>query len=350
MNVMRGIRVLLALTAAACGDDGATKTDAATDGDMVDTMGDGPDPNMPATLAETGLCMNASCTQITPGILAYTPRYQLYSDTAEKKRWLQLPAGTTINTSNMEFWEFPVGTKLWKEFIRDNVRVETRLIMRVGPGNTSADWFYAAYVWNATQDATHWAEFGEPDANGTQHDVPGKALCRNCHENVRPSRVLGVSALQLDYDNTTVGEVDLADLVSMNMLSNPPAGASPYFPYDSTADSTVFPALGYLHANCSHCHNATSSVVTASSVNFRLTIDTVDSIATTPTYLTAVGATTPNIINTHNTLIYPNDDTMSVVMDRFRATDGNRMPALGSEFKDTAGDTILTNWINNIPP
>lgn len=326
----------------------------------VDTVGademmiDALDPNMPETLAATGLCVDAACTQIAPGIYPFTPRYELYSDTATKKRWIYLPPDTQINTANMDAWEFPVGTKLWKEFTRDTTRVETRIVMRVGPGTTSSDWFYAAYVWNQAQDATYWAEFGEVDANGTQHDVPGKIVCRTCHENVKPSRVLGFSALQLDIDGAS-GELDLADLVSMNLLSNPPTepvSPGPYFPLDASADldPAVFPALGYMHANCGHCHNPTSTTFSNTQVDLKLTLATLASHTTTPAYTTTLGVVTQNMINGHDTLVVANSPDTSVLIGRFEATDGNRMPAAGTEFMDTDGQTILRAWVTSIPP
>lgn len=345
----RGLWVLAALCA--CGDDGASRTDAATDGVVADGTLDA-NPFMPQTLAETGLCLDAGCTQIAPGVREYTPHFELYSDTATKKRWIYLPPGTQIDTSDMDFWQFPVGTKLWKEFTRGGTRVETRLVWRIGAGTASSDWFYAAYVWNATQDATHWAEFGEVDANGTPHDVPGKALCRQCHENVKPSRVLGFSAIQLDLDGPGTN-LDLADLITLNLLSNPPTRPStavPFFPFDGTSDPTVKPALGYLHANCSHCHNPTSSVQNNTLLNLRLTVGTVGTTATTAAYTTAVNVMTQNAINGHNTIVYKGDPSMSVMIDRFEATNGNRMPAAGTEFMDTTGDTILKAWIAAIPP
>ena len=47
---------------------------------------------------------------------AYAPKFQLWSDSATKKRWIYLPPGSQIDTSDMDFWKFPVGTKVWKEF------------------------------------------------------------------------------------------------------------------------------------------------------------------------------------------------------------------------------------------
>jgi hypothetical protein len=344
MGGMRGFWVLVALCA--CSDP-ADKPDAAVDSIVVD---EATANLMPQTLAESGLCADAGCTQINSGIYAFTPRYQLYSDTATKRRWIYLPPGTTIDTTDMEHWSFPVGTKLWKEFTRGTTRVETRLIMRVANAGTAADWYYAPYVWNASQDATTLAEFGEQDANGTQHDVPGKILCKQCHDNVKPSRVLGFSALQLDYTNADSSELDLADLVAMNLLSSPPSGSAPYFPLATDTTGTVFPALGYLHANCSHCHNPTSSVYAVTQIHMRLPLANLGDIATTPAYTTLVGKTTANLFNGHNTLVKKGDPSMSVVIDRFEAPAAGRMPAAGTEFMDTVGDTTLRNWITAIPP
>src|SRR5688500_4148724 len=111
---MRWMSVLVVLVAC---DDPKVQPDAAP---MVDTpMADAAidaDPNKPMTLMDTGLCVDAACTQIASGIHAYTPRWELYSDGATKRRWIYLPAGAKITTTNNDHWEFPVGTKLWKEF------------------------------------------------------------------------------------------------------------------------------------------------------------------------------------------------------------------------------------------
>src|SRR5262245_21735632 len=115
---MAAMRWILVLGLVACGDDGNKTPDAAIDGTLPDMPIDA-DPNNPATLADTGRCLDAGCCQIASNVHAYTPHYQLWSDSATKRRWIYLPPGTQIDTSDMDFWKFPVGTKLWKEFTRD---------------------------------------------------------------------------------------------------------------------------------------------------------------------------------------------------------------------------------------
>ena len=88
----------------------------------------------PQTLVCTGLFADIAAKLITPGVAAYAPAVPLWSDGAEKKRWISLPAGAVIDTSDPNEWKFPIGTKAWKEFSRDGHRVETRLWQKVRDG------------------------------------------------------------------------------------------------------------------------------------------------------------------------------------------------------------------------
>src|SRR5258708_4533493 len=109
--------MIMALVVGACGDNHATVDGAI---DAVDSApSDGIDRNNPPPLFDTGLCVDRACTQISPDVHTYTPQFPLWADTASKRRWYKLPAGTQIDTTDMDHWVFPVGTKFWKEFTRD---------------------------------------------------------------------------------------------------------------------------------------------------------------------------------------------------------------------------------------
>src|SRR5437868_1667222 len=241
---------LLAL--AACGDNHA-RPDAAMPIDAVipiDVQMPDADPLRPATLFGTGLCVDKACTQISSDVRPYTPQFVLWADTASKRRWIYLPPGTQIDTSDMDFWVFPMGTKLWKEFTRDGVRIETRLLSKIGPGNTFADWYMIAYQWNATEDDTMAVPQGVQDANGTMHDIPSRQDCHTCHDNLDPTRVLGFGALQLDRQ-AAAGELDLDGVIALGWLTAPPSGTRPRFPLPTSTGKEPA-ALGYMHANCGH--------------------------------------------------------------------------------------------------
>jgi hypothetical protein len=169
---------------------------------------------LPQRLSETGYG--------APGMQAFTPRYPLWTDGAAKRRWILLPAGTSIDASNRDAWDFPRGTKLWKEFAFDRA-VETRLIERLADGS----WRFAAYVWRDDgSDADLAPERGiralpVAGAPNGRYVVPSRNDCLACHEGA-PVPVLGYSAVQLE--------------------------------------TALPPALGYLHGNCGHCHNASQAV------------------------------------------------------------------------------------------
>jgi hypothetical protein len=69
-------------------------------------------------LRDTGLFVE-TVTEIGAGIVAFSPQYPLWSDGAKKRRWISLPPGTFIDASRPDAWEFPRGTRLWKEFSHD---------------------------------------------------------------------------------------------------------------------------------------------------------------------------------------------------------------------------------------
>src|SRR5262245_49100069 len=79
----------------------------------------GPGPTPPpgeTLLSSTGLYTSIATQQIDPRNRFFAPQYVLWSDAGEKRRWIFLPPQSQIDTSDMNRWVFPVGTKIWKEF------------------------------------------------------------------------------------------------------------------------------------------------------------------------------------------------------------------------------------------
>ncbi len=191
---------------------------------------------LPDRLSETGLYADIAADRLSEDAVPFAPRFPLWTDGATKRRWLRLPDGGVVDTSAPDDWRFPVGTQTFKEFSRDGIRIETRMNLKTADG-----WASAAYVWDAEgRDATLQLD-PAPDAAGTPHDVPGAAECLACHGG-RRSFTLGFSATQLDPEARL-------DLFEAGVLSDPVEG-------DLDLDPVSRDALGLLHGNCSHCHNA----------------------------------------------------------------------------------------------
>jgi hypothetical protein len=202
---------------------------------------------LPERLSQTGLYADLPSEQLAAGVREFRPQFPLWSDGAVKRRFIRLPADTRIDTANMDSWNFPVGTELWKEFAVAGTRVETRFLRKTGAGDD--DWATMAYVWNADGADALAAPTGAVDARGTTHDVPSASECRACHGG-RKSFVLGFSAIQLAYA-ADPGQWDLQRLQAEGAITVAPRSG-----LQVPGNETERAALGYLHANCGHCHNS----------------------------------------------------------------------------------------------
>src|SRR5579871_63665 len=151
-------------------------------------------PTGPSRLSHTGLYGDFSTRTYADGIIRYTPRYPLWSDGAEKARYLLLPPNTQIDTSDMDNWQFPVGTRVWKEFTVNGQLIETRLLQK--EWNDPSGWWECAYLWAADGSDATCVPDGMDNANGTTHYVPSQIDCGWCHGNVKDV-LIGISAIQL---------------------------------------------------------------------------------------------------------------------------------------------------------
>lgn len=224
------------------------------------------------------------------------------------------------------------------------VRVETRYIEKILDNDSSLEaWSYAAYEWNAAQTEAVSVPEGSENANGTMHDVPDNDECKDCHEQLRPSRLLGVEAIQLDFESPTT---DLGDLIAMGVLSAPPNGAQPYFPLPG--DSTTQAAFGYLHANCSNCHSTTSYARNDTMLDLRLVTTKLGSVTEAPTYLTTVNVPTLTDL-ARGTIVLPRDPESSVMIQLMNSqVPLERMPPVATELVDAEGQAVLRAWINSL--
>lgn len=218
----------------------------------------------PERLAETGLYVDFAARAIDPANLPFSPQYPLWTDGAAKRRWIRIPAGAAIDASDPDAWVFPVGTRVWKEFSFGGRPVETRFMERTDDGS----WLYATYQWSPDgSDARLAPARGVrgvvETAPGVRHDLPGVWDCRSCHEG-SPSRVLGFGALQLSPDRDPLaphqqapepGSVDLPGLVERGLVRNLPVELLRTPPRVDARTPEERAALGYLHGNCSGCHN-----------------------------------------------------------------------------------------------
>lgn len=288
--------------------------------------------NLPQFLSETGLYSDIAMGTVAPDVAEYQPRWTLWSDSATKRRWMKIPAGEQIDTSDMDFWSFPVGMQVWKEFTRDGVRVETRLLEKTADG-----WEMVSYEWNPEQTEAEIVPFGNEDVQSTPHDIPSTGDCSSCHEKTGDV-LISVSALMLAHD---LPGVTLQQLIDDGRLSSPPPSGTIAVPGDDVAQT----AVGYLHANCGACHNSTSELFENLPMDFWLRTDQLGSLEETPVWQTAVGQRNPR---SQLFTIDPGSPDTSLLINRMSMRGVQQMPPVGTEDVDDDGVAEIRAWISSL--
>lgn len=295
---------------------------------------------LPELLSETGLYADIAADQIAADVQPFAPQFTLWTDTATKMRWIHLPEGQQIDTTDMDNWTYPVGTKLWKEFSRDGVRVETRLLMRTREGGRG--WKGVAYIWNDEQTDAVAAPEGMENAKGTPHDVPPEGLCRDCHGD-RDDWPLGFGAVQLSYDSELL---DMDDLIAAQLLTAPPS--QPIVVPGTEEEKAV---AGYLHANCGSCHREAASGTERSNLALWLEVDQLASFQETDVYTNLVNQKSDFIESALEYRVYGGQPDQSELYRRMVLRgDDAQMPRVGTEDVDPTGEALIKAWIESLPP
>jgi hypothetical protein len=282
---------------------------------------------LPSRLSETPLYSDIANGQVSDAAIEFTPRFPLWTDGAEKRRWLMLPEGEPVDTQDADDWVFPVGTRTFKDFTRDGVLIETRMNLKTTDG-----WAAAAYIWNDAGDDALKQLVTAEDVAGTPHDVPGAAECQACHGG-RRDFTLGFSATQLDLDTR-------AELFAAGVLSDPVES-------EIQLDATLWEGLGYLHGNCSHCHNSGRNQQAQATDCYTLADD--DNFdATLPANLAAIEDAPVLLTGSFLLGTTQDSDVLDRMSSRNQSLQNPSMPPLGTEIVDPEGISAVEALIEEL--
>lgn len=257
-------RLIAALAALAC--LGAAPAPA---GVALETLlAEGPAPK----LSDYHLFRDAGAREPN-GLTPYSLNTPLFSDYAEKFRFLYLPPGTKAAYRAEGVLDLPVGATLVKTFAypadlrrpAEKIRyLETRLLIHKREG-----WVAQTYVWNAEQTEAVLKRAGARldvsfvDTQGrtrqVDYAVPNQNQCKECHQLDKTLTPIGPKARNLngDYAYASGTENQLAHWSRLGLLAGAPAPKD--IPRTARWDDPKVPvaarARAYLDANCAHCHN-----------------------------------------------------------------------------------------------
>lgn len=302
---------------------------------------------LPVDLACTGLFAEGSSTKLADGVQSFAPAYPLWSDNAGKARWVSLPRGQKIDSSDQSHWRFPLNTKFWKQFDANGARVETRLFQKVRADR----WVSATYVWD--ESGTHATrEDGGRDLmrNGVSYRVPAKSLCDDCHDG-NPESVLGFEAVSLGLPGADQTGLTLKKLVDQNLLTHPPARTQLTIGDDGTGKAAD--VLGWLHVNCGvSCHNETVNAE-AEVTGLRMKLDPalLDGRASNNFQTFTLLINTPAVTNQWNKQKrvvpgMPDKSLLYKLITTRTGMDGNKqMPPLATRKVDDKNAAKVRDWI-----
>ena len=291
----------------------------------------------PATLAQTGLYADWASKTVAADVLAFSPQYPLWSDGATKQRWIYLPSA--IDASDADRWQFPVGTRIWKQF-SFGTRTETRYMAL-----TASGWTYATYVWNGDVAVRAPRAGTNVRVSATQtHRVPSDADCRACHANAK-TPVLGFAPLQLSVDrdpNAPHRELESregVDLLSL-VVGGYVVGLDDIAPRIAGAPIQRA-ALGYLHGNCGGCHRAEGPLAAVG-------MELAQSARGDRVIATTAGVTAKFAPQSR---LQPGDAEHSLLVARMQARKTlAQMPPIGTDIVDAEALRLVAAWIDQLAP
>lgn len=293
-------------------------------------------------LSQTGFDSVVADAKSKTSTFRFQPQYPFWSDGAAKKRYIFIPPNTQIDNSDPDRWNFPNGTRIWKEFTRDGVAVEVRMLFKFG--DQASDWDMSVYRWRKDFSDAYKVMFSRANVGGTAHDIPSPSQCVTCHSAGENRRPLGITAIQLPWEHET--DLSISKLMAARLLTNPPATA-----YTIPGNDLTQAALGYLDTNCGSCHyDGSTFVPPAVPLFLNLTTTTLNSVSMTNAYRTAIDAT-PYVAGL-GTEVYvrpglPEKSFLYIRMTK-RDNGGWQMPPIATEVVDSTGAKRIKHWIESL--
>lgn len=287
----------------------------------------------PKALSQFGFFKDLISLQPSVGVVAYDINAPLFTDYADKQRWIYTPAPAPYQTDTV--LKFPVGAALIKTFSYDAQKVETRVLLHQETG-----WTAFPYVWNS--DGTDAVlKIAGADLNlETRHGaiayhVPNFNQCKACHiDSAKSFQPIGPKIRNLN------GGDQLARLVKAGVLAQTRSDAPVTPDFRDTNVELDTRARAYLDANCAHCH---APGLPADTSGLYLNWDEARpihrGINKKPV---AAGRGSGGLMVD----IAPGDPDASILLYRMMSTDpGEMMPELGRSVIDVDGVALIKAYI-----
>lgn len=291
--------------------------------------------SFPQTLAEFGFFTDVAGIRPAAGVIPYRLQTPLWSDGAEKSRYVYVPPGKQARAQGDGLLGLPVGSALIKHFAFAGRLIETRVLLHRADG-----WIALPYVWDAGQTEAKLALAGRridlvtPAGQAISYGVPNKNQCKDCHNLAGMTMPIGPKAYNLSAQW-------LAAFAKAGRLDKVPQVSRRIPLWEDRAEvPTAEAARGYLDANCAHCHNPQGAASNSGLYLGWLEQDPLALGINKRPVAAGRGA------GSHEFDIVPGDPDSSILVYRFTSTEGGvAMPELGRETRDGTAEPVIRAWI-----
>jgi uncharacterized repeat protein (TIGR03806 family) len=299
--------------------------------------------------------------QPASSVIPYDINSVLFSNYAEKLRFIKMPEGSKANYTEEGALDFPKGTVIIKNFFYENDFrkpgegrriLETRLLVHEEKG-----WTAYPYAWNEEQTEAFYDVAGDLkkvsyiNASGKRinidYIIPNKNQCKGCH--IRDNKMLpiGPTAMQLnrEYVYTTGKQNQLSYWQQHGLLNGLPAlNTIDKFPaIDDESQSLDARARAYLDVNCGTCHHPQGPANT-SGLFLHYNQDASVELGIMKSPVAAGRGAGKNSFD-----IVPGKPHKSILSFRMQTNDpGIAMPELGREQVHKEGVKLIREWIKKM--
>lgn len=294
---------------------------------------------MPRALSEFGFFSDMREQSGSHDVTSYRLNTPLYSDGADKLRFVYTPAGESFTADGDGLLQFPVGSALIKTFAfgegDKRQLIETRVLLHRADG-----WLALPYRWNEEQTEARLALAGaripvtRPDGSQISYRIPNKNQCKTCHSKDGEVVPIGPKARNLSADWLALSE-QTGELASMPQVER-------RLPLWEQRDEVSLDeaARAYLDVNCAHCHQPGGGA-SNSGLDLRWEQDDPHAIGIRkPPVAAGRGA------GGHAVSILPGKPDASIMVHRMNSIEpGVAMPELGKGTIDPEGLDIVSRWI-----
>lgn len=299
--------------------------------------------DFPKSLSAFGFFHDEQAQVPGEGVIPYALNTPLWSDGAEKLRFIYLPKGTRLTADGAKedggLLTFPVGSAIIKTFAfgegAERRLIETRVLLHRADG-----WVALPYRWNAEQTDASLALAGgridltTPAGEAISYAIPNKNQCKSCHS--KDGAVIPIGPKARNLSSEWLGRIAKAGLIDAVPES---AGQLPDWRTHATGPAAPL-ARAYLDVNCAHCHQPGGG---ASNSGLDLRWEQQDAHAL-GIFKRPVAA--GRGAGGHDFAIVPGQPDQSILLYRMESAEpGIAMPELGKASVDEDGAAVVRRWI-----